>query len=66
MFQKKVIEKIKTPVSCPCFFIFLNRVCCEIMWKNTAQPVVLQTTVYNGACTFYARYLRLQIYTQNM
>ena len=37
MFQKNVVEKIKTHILCTITF-FLNRVVYEIMWKNIAEP----------------------------
>ena len=37
MFQTKVVEKIKTHISCSIIF-FDNRAVCEIMWKNIVEP----------------------------
>ena len=39
VFLTKVVEKIKTYISCSTtFFFFGNRAVYEIMWKNIVQP----------------------------
>ena len=38
MFHTKVVEKIKTHVSCSVIFFFENLAVYEIMWKNIVQP----------------------------
>jgi len=37
MFQKKVVEEIKTHILCSAFFFFENRDVSEIMWKNFVE-----------------------------
>ena len=37
MFQTKVVEKIKTHISCSVTFFWKSDIY-EIMWKNMAQP----------------------------
>ena len=44
MFQTKVIEEIKTYISCSVTF-FKNRSVYEIMWRNNVEPGRLQVTI---------------------
>jgi len=41
-----------------------NRTVHEIMWKNIVEPYRLQMTIWNGAYTLHAGYLRPQTHTQ--
>jgi hypothetical protein len=60
MFQRKVLEKIKTHFM---FSNFLSKtVAYEIMWKNMVQQDRLQITIY-GTC---ALHVRLQTHSQNV
>jgi hypothetical protein len=43
MFQTKVVEKIKTHISCS--ITFFNRAIYEIMWKNILEPDMPQMTI---------------------
>jgi hypothetical protein len=52
MFEKKVVDKIKT------HFMFNNffsgkRALCEIMWENTVQSDRLHVTIEYGACALH-------------
>jgi hypothetical protein len=49
MFQKKVVEKIKTRILCSVTFPLENRAVYEIMWKNMVQPERPQMTIQYGA-----------------
>jgi len=46
-------------------FFFENRAFYEITWKNIVELKKPRTTIQYGACTLYARYLRLQGDIQN-
>jgi len=46
MFQKKLVEKIKTRVLCSITFFFENRAVYVIMWKNIVQPDRPQITTW--------------------
>ena len=46
MFQRNVLEKIKTCILCTITFFFENRAVYEIMWKNIAQPGRPQMKTY--------------------
>ena len=61
MFQRKVVEKIKTHILCSTFFD--KCAVYEIMWKNPEQPDRPQT--YGGASALHAGYFGLQAHTQN-
>jgi hypothetical protein len=54
MFQRKVVEKIKTHISCSVNFFFENRAVHEIFWKNMVQAGRSQVTVKYGACALPA------------
>jgi hypothetical protein len=44
MFQANVVEKIKIDILCPTTF-FVDRVVCEIMWKNIVEQDRPQITI---------------------
>jgi len=44
LFKVKVVEKIKTHIFFYNFF-FENRAVCDIMWKNTVEPVRSRMTI---------------------
>ena len=46
MFQTKVVVTIETNFMLNKFFFFLNRVVCEIMWKNIIERSRLQMTIW--------------------
>ena len=61
MFHIKVVEKIKTFISCWKLFFSENRAAYEVMWKNVVQP----DRPY-GACALHAGNLSVQTHTKNM
>jgi hypothetical protein len=63
--EKKDVEKIKTHVIFNNIFSD-NCALYEIIWKNVVQPNRQQATIYYGAYTLNAGYLRLQTHIQNM
>ena len=67
IFQRKVVEKNKTPYSYSIPFSFSeNRAVYETMWTNMIQPDRTQTEIQYGAYTFHAGYLKLETHIQNM
>ena len=64
MFQTNVVEKIIHFMFYNLFYE--NRVVCEIMWKNTAEPDRRQITIQYGACALHGGYLKLPKHSQNM
>ena len=62
----KIVQKIKTHVSCSITFLLENRAVCEITLKNVIERGTPQVAIQYGACALYAGYLRPQTRTQNM
>jgi hypothetical protein len=46
MFQTKVVEKIKTHISCSVFFFFEKCAVYEILWKNVVERGRPQMTIW--------------------
>jgi hypothetical protein len=57
MFQTKVVQKIKTHISCSMYFFSENRAVCEIILKNVVQPDSPQVTIQHGACALPQYYV---------
>jgi len=53
MFQRKVVQKIKTHILCSTTFPE-NRTVYEIMWKNVVLPDTPEMTICYGACALHA------------
>jgi hypothetical protein len=64
MFPTKVVEKIKTHISCSVTFVSENSAVCEIIWKNIVGPGRSQMTILR--MRMHAGYLRPQIHIHNM
>jgi len=67
MFQKKVVQEIKTHILCSViFFIFFeNPAVYEIMWRDIVERGRTQKTVYYCAGALHFRKLRQQTRSQN-
>ena len=65
IFQTKVVEKIKTNVSCSgtCVFFPENHVFYEVKWKNIVQPERQRMKIMRVR---FAEHLGLQTHTENM
>jgi len=62
MFQRKIVEKIKTDILCSVKFSE-NRAFYEIIWKNTVEPGRPQMTTW--CVRIAAGYIKIQTHSQN-
>jgi len=62
---EKNVAEIKTNILCS--KIFSRQWCCLCdNMETTVKPDKPMMTIYNGACAYHGRYLRIQTHTQNM
>jgi len=54
MFQKNVVEKIKTHILCSITFFSENRAVYEIMWKSMVETARPQIAIYYGPSALHA------------